>query len=198
LDKYNKPISAYAILTGSATKLRVCEYATHFLDTRLTYCYNVYQIAGQDEKELLASDNPFAKIALIARSVLKKRKEEGNDAALMQIKLNLLREFIKMKMPEEKIRSILKFLVTYMRFENSENEIIFEHQFEQLTGKEQTMGIAELFLDTERKIGRQEGRQESIKNAVLNMFKKNFPDDLIAEIAGVSIEYVRNLRLSVK
>jgi hypothetical protein len=55
------------------------------------------------------------------------------------------------------------------------------------------MGIAELYLTTERKIGRQESKKETI----FNMFKKNFADDLIADIVDVPLEYVRNLRLSL-
>ena len=195
LEKYNKRISAYAILTGSSTKQRSNKYISEFLGTKLEYCYNVYQIALQSESELMSSDNPFAKIVLIAHSVLQKGKTVLSDASLLQIKLNLLREFVKMQMPEEKIRSILKFLVTYIRFENSENEIIFDQQYEQITeGKQQTMGIMELYKEVETRRARQEGKLEGIKSAVLNMLRKSQDDIFIADFAGVPIHYVQQLR----
>ncbi len=204
LDKYNKPISAYAILTGSETKRRTNEYAMQFLGTQQIYRYNVYQIALQNEEELRASKNPFAKIALVAYSVIKEKKKI-TDAELMKIKVNLLREFVKMKIPDGKIRAILKFLVTYVRFENSENNRIFEQEFEQVTGKEQTMGIEELFLSVERKrakkegekIGEKRGEKRSIERTIFNMLNRNFDDDLIASIAGVPLERVAKLRLSL-
>jgi hypothetical protein len=102
LEKYGKPVSAYAIFTGSSVKPRSCEYVTEFLGTRLTYRYNVYQIALQNEQELHASNNPFAKIALVAYTADRRGKALTNDATQMQVKLNLLREFLKMQMPKRK------------------------------------------------------------------------------------------------
>jgi len=212
LDKCNKPISAYAILTGNETKQRTNEYSTQFLGTRQIYQYNVYQIALQNEAELWASNNPFAKIALIAYSVIKEKKKI-TDTELMKIKINLLREFVKMKMSANKIRAILKFLVTYVRFENTENNLIFGQEFERVTRKEKTMGIAELFLSVERKRAERDGRREgvkegvkkgekrgekrTIKRTIFNMLNKNLDDDLIASIADVPLEYVTKLKLSL-
>jgi hypothetical protein len=44
-----------------------------------------------------------------------------------------------------------------MRFENSENNIIFERELEQITGRTKTMGIEELVLTMERKRGEKLG-----------------------------------------
>ncbi|MDR1729929.1 MAG: hypothetical protein LBR52_04635 [Prevotellaceae bacterium] len=190
LDKYNKPISAYAILTGNETKPRTNEYSIQFLGTQQIYRCNVYQIALQNEADLRASNNPFAKIALIAYSVIRGKKKI-TDAELMKIKLSLLREFEKIKLPARKIRAILKFLVTYVRFENPENNLIFEQEFEQITGKGKTMGIVELFLSVERKRAQKEGEkrgeERTTRRTVFNMVNKNFDDDLIASIAGVPL-----------
>lgn len=53
LDKYNKRISAYAILTENNLKVRPDRFELEFLDTKQVYCYKMYKIMQQSETELL-------------------------------------------------------------------------------------------------------------------------------------------------
>ena len=82
-------------------------------------------------------------------------------------------------------------------FKSLENNLIFGKEFEQITGKEKIMGIAELYLSVERKLGQKEGEKRTIKRTILNMLNKNLDDDLIASIADVPLEYVTKLKLSL-
>ncbi|GHV31646.1 hypothetical protein FACS1894177_06640 [Bacteroidia bacterium] len=201
LDKYNKRISAYAILTENNTKSRPDRFEMEFLDTKQVYHYKVYKIAQQGEEELLRSNNPFAMVALTARSVFVE-KNLGNtqerDAALMEVKLKLSRKFLSMALPKEKIRMIMNFLRNYLHFENPENSITFETNLEHITGRKQTMGIEELILTTERKHAEKRGENRTQRKMIFNMIRKSLDDSLIADVAEVPLDYVRKVRASLK
>jgi len=205
-DKFGKRISAYAILTEPTVKARAESYVSEFLGTKLEYHYNVYKVSQQSEAELLQSNNPFAMVVLTVRSVLQSKRLD--DAALMEIKLQLLRRFLTMTLPKEKIRALINFLKIYVRFENSENNVIFEQKYEQITGRKQTMGLEELILYSEHKRGliegekrgqiegEKRGEKRGINQVIINMLRKNLTDEMIADFANVSIDYVRKMRVS--
>ena len=185
---------------------RADSYITEFLGTKLEYRYNVYKISQQSETELLQSANPFAMVVLTVQSVLKNKRLD--DAVLMEIKLKLARRFLAMLLPKEKIRMLMNFLKTYVRFENSENNIIFDREFIKITGKEQTMGLEELILTTECKRARMEGEKRGerrgekrgekrgINQVIMNMLRKNLTNEMIADFANVPIDYVQEMRIS--
>ncbi|MDR1729450.1 MAG: hypothetical protein LBR52_02180, partial [Prevotellaceae bacterium] len=194
-DKYNKRISAYAILTEKSPKARVDKYATEFLGTRLEYHYNVYKISQQSEEELLQSGNPFAMIVLTARSVLKQNRLD--DDTLMEIKLKLARKFFEKSFDKKKIRSIMNFLNSYIRFENTENNIIFEHHLDQIKGRTETMGIEELILRASKHEGIKLGQKQGVERIVANMIRKKLPEEMIIDIAGVPLEYIRRMKSEI-
>ncbi|MDR0799827.1 MAG: hypothetical protein LBN18_08720 [Dysgonamonadaceae bacterium] len=141
-DKYNKPISAYAILTENNRKSRPNQFVMKFLNTKLIYQYEIYKIAQQNKEELMQSNNPFAMVVLTVLSVFD-GKDLGNmqehDAALMEIKLCLSKKFLAMELPKDKIRMIMNFLKSYIHFANPENNITFDAQLDHINRKEQTM-----------------------------------------------------------
>jgi len=198
-DKFGKRISAYAILTENSAKVRTNSFVSEFLGTKLEYHYNVYKVSQQNETELLKSNNPFAMVVLTVRSVLQNKFLD--DAALMEIKVKLARQFLTMALPKKKIRIIMNFLKNYIRFENSENNAIFEQQYEQITGKEHIMGLEELILTMERKRGQIEGEKRGEKRRenqlIINMLRKNLTDELIADFTNVPIDYVQKIRESL-
>ena len=196
-DKYGKRVSAYAILAEETTKMRTNKYTNEFLSTKLEYQYNVYKISQQSEAELLKSDNPFAMVVLTVRSVLKSKGL--NDTALMEIKLKLARLFLAKSFPKEKIRMIMNFLKSYIHFENTENNIIFDKELQQITGRRtETMGLEEMILvERERrgmKQGVEQGMESKKREIIINMIQKKFTDEIIADIANVSLEYIEEIR----
>ncbi len=198
-DKYNKRVSAYAILTENSPKARIDKYITGFLGTKLEYHYNVYKISQQSEKELLKSDNPFAMVVLTARSVLNKKRLD--DDALMEIKLKLARNFLEKSFKKKKIRLIMNFLRVYIHFENKKNNIIFDQHLDQITGRTETMGIEELILREREhrgiKIGEKRGlerMEQKNREIILNMIQKKFADEIIADVVGVSLEYIQGIK----
>ena len=62
------------------------------------------------------------------------------------------------------------------------------------------MGLEELILTTERKRGliegEKRGEKRGINQVIMNMLSKNLSDEMISDFAGVSIGYVRKIRVS--
>jgi len=60
------------------------------------------------------------------------------------------------------------------------------------------MGLEELILTTERKRAERRGMERGIerrnREVVMNMIQKNFTDEMIVDIAGVPLEYVREIK----
>jgi len=199
-DKYGKRISAYAILTEKTSKARAGSYTTEFLGTKLEYHYNVYKILQQSEAELLRSNNPFAMVVLTVRSVLKNKRLD--DVALMEIKLKLARQFLEKSFSKAKIHRIMIFLTSYIHFENTENNLIFDFNLKQITGRTETMGIEEMVLAEREKRGMERGERRGIEHGIehkkrevtISMIQKKFSDEIIADVVGVSLEYIREVR----
>ena len=208
-DKYGKRISAYAILTEPFLKERPNRYVIEFLGTKMEYNYNVYKISQQSEDELLKSNNPFAMVVLTVRSVLKKKNKRLDDDSLMEIKLKLSRQLLQKSFPKAKIHKIMTFLMCYIHFENTENNITFEKKFEQITGRTRTMGIEEMVLAQREERGEKRGiklgekrgiklgEKRKDRETVINMLRNDFTDEMILKIVNVTPDYIQKIRASL-
>jgi predicted transposase/invertase (TIGR01784 family) len=173
-DKYQKPISAYAILTEATKKSRSSDFKLSYLGTNLTYTFNVYKIVDQNDEDLLASTNPFSLIVLIAKAALigKKVKKAERDIFLLDLKLKIAKELLVREMPKRKIRVLMNFLRYYIRFLDPENNGIFEKELEKIKGGSTiTMGIEELLLDRAKNEGKAEGKVEGGRIKALEVAK---------------------------
>ena len=198
LDKYDKPIAAYAILTEAGTLVRPDTFELEYLGTRLTYRFNRYKIADQNEQELLASNNPFALVALTVKAALAGkdiRDRQQRDELLLGLKLKLAHEMLAKQIPKEKVRVLINFLRYYVRFENTETNVIFDTEFEKLTERSNTMGIEELLLEKARHDGVLEKNRQIVRNLIL---KLDLSDKQIADVAEVSVDFVKKVRASLK
>lgn len=204
-DKYRQPVTAYAILTEPGQKARVNCYENQLLGTGTCYRFNIFKIIAQDEKKLLASNNPFAAIVLITQAAIKQSKEQLTDSDILQRKTELMRRLVAMNIPKLKIRVVLNFLTLYIRFQNPENNLIFDEHKKQLTEGGTTMGIEELILHRERTLGHREGKSEGHKEGrsegrlelSYEMAAKMKNDGLalqkIIEYTGLSLEEIQQL-----
>ncbi len=210
LDKYQKPITAYAVFTEANTIERPDTFESAFLGTSIRYTFNTYKIARQSETELMASDNPFALVVLIAKAAIQgKDIKDGfeRDELLLSLKLNLVRQLLLKQIKKDKVRVLMNFLRYYVRFENQDINSKFEQQVEILTERSTTMGIEELLLDRAKKEGiaegkaegktegKAEGKHEVIENLIV---KLGLSDEQAAEIANVSVEFVSKVRTALK
>jgi len=206
LDKYNKPIAAYAILTEGNGTARPDTFKLEYLGTSLIYRFNSYKIALQNDQELLASNNPFAVVVLAVKAALAGKEikdSKQRDELLLKLKLQLTHELLSKQIPKEKIRVLMNFLRYYVRFENKETNVTFDCEIEKLTGRSNTMGIEELLLEKARhdglQKGLQKGRIEKDKQTVRNLILKlDLSDEQIADVAEVSTDFVKKVRASLK
>jgi predicted transposase YdaD len=203
LDKYDKPITAFAIFADSNKSFHPKYYEREFLGTRVYYAFNTYKIIDQADEELEASNNPFAMAVLSAKLALSHSKLD--DQQLFDLAYNLARRLLTKQMPKEKIRKVMSFLRYYLHFENPQMFANFTKEITILTERKITMGIEEFLLDRAEKKGiekgiekgREEGiekgRVESLRETALKMKKSGLDLNLIANITGLSVEEIEKL-----
>lgn len=197
LDKYAKPITAFAIFTDNNKGFKPSFYEHEFLGTRVYYGYNTCKIIEQDDAELVSSNNPFAMTVLSAKIAITSKRDQH----LFDMSYDISRQLLKMQMPKEKIRKVMNFLKYYIRFENPEMFGKFESEISILTERSTTMGIEEFLLDSAEKKGRREGREEGreegmeigIRNTAIKMKENGLAITLIANITGLSVEEIEKL-----
>ena len=196
LDKYQKPITAYAIFTEAIHKERPNSFQLEFRGTSLLYTFNTYKISRQDEGELQASNNPFAMVILTAKAALAGKDfidGKERDALLLKLKLELARQLLAKQIAKEKIRVLMNFLRYYVRFENPAINAKFEQEVEILTERRTTMGIEELLLDRATKQGLEKGKKEEAVAIAREMKKDGVAIEQIAKFTKLSIADIEKL-----
>ncbi len=208
-DRYEQPITAFAILTDDQKTFRPAVFEQSFYGTTLMYRFNSYKVLDQDADLLDANPNPFAAVILTVLTALKKKKI--NESELLTLKIDLARRLLAKPFPKDKIRVLMNFLKSYIRFKKPETGVIFEDEYDKLTDRRQTMGIEEYLLYRAEKLGERKGEKKGLKIgfelAKLNrdtLFVTNllegstFTDEEIARFADVSVGFVADLRKQIK
>ena len=185
LDKYGKPITAFAIFTESNAAFKPCEYYREFMGTSVLYRYNSFKILEQDEELLRKSDNPFAIVVLTVKAALKRK--HITDHELLSLKTDLVKNLLDRKLSKTKIRKLLSFLRLYIRFENRETGVKFEEAVDHLIQENMAIDIEELV-----KIA---FKEEFAIETTENLLKESsFSIEKIARIVGVSPEFVQKIK----
>jgi hypothetical protein len=194
-------VTAIALFTGRDGKRMADRFEYEFLNTRLVYQYNTLSILDFPDKELEASNNPFATVILVAKKSLLKGKELDN--RLLEQKLMIVSLLKEKGFSEQKIKAIMIFLHNYVQFDKPEMNRIFVEEVDHIFGKKNFMGIAEHLAEiraTEaRKIALKEGLEEGKENAsrlfVENLLKdSDFTQAKIASLANVSLAFVKKVK----
>jgi hypothetical protein len=210
LDKYNKPITALAILTDKRKSFRPSFFKIDFLDTSVLYKFKVYKVLEVDIQELEKSTNPFASVIEVVQTALKKGKIA--DSSLFDLKVTLVRKMLTKNLSKPQINALLRFLKLYIRFDKRELITKFDEELDIITNRPNTMGLKEFVLDRERRMarkearaeglaeGREEGREEGIeigmslkekeekKNFTKNLLQQtDFSDEKIADLVKSSL-----------
>jgi predicted transposase YdaD len=205
-DRYQRPITAVAILTDKNKRFKPHFFEQTYLGTTLRYDFNAYKILEQNEERLVESNNPFAMVILTALVALKKGKISEDE--LLSEKIALARRLFEKEFSKDKIRAVMNFLKLYIRFRNTEKLIKFEQEITTLTNKStQTMGIEAFILDRAERIGEKRGIEKGIKKGIKEgienqkyIFVKTlltetaFDDTKIATLASVTVDFVEKMR----
>jgi predicted transposase/invertase (TIGR01784 family) len=209
-DKYQRPITAFAILTDSNRRFKPKNFEQKYLGTTLRYDFNTYKVLEQDENSLVESQNPFAMVILTTLTALrnKVKNSKNTEEALFEQKIDLARRLLEKQFSKDKIRALMNFLKLYVRFGNEDKIRKFDEEVEVLTNQtKKTMGIEEFVLARAERIGEIRGEKKGIKkgisqganNQAILMVKNlinqtDFSDQKIASLAGISLETVQEIR----
>ncbi len=199
LDKYDKPVTAFAIFADTHKTFHPKFYERDFLGTKVHYAYNTYKIIDQPDEELEASNNPFAMAVLSAKLSL--ARPNMGDQQLFDLAFNLTKRLLTKQIPKEKIRKLMLFLRSYTSFDNQEMFTKFEQETAALTENRRTMGIEEYILEVTKnegiQIGRQEGQeiaeQKAIKKVALKLKQSGIDIGMIANVTGLSEDEIEKL-----
>ncbi len=205
LDRYNKPITAFAIFTDSHKSFHPKVYKYEHLGTKNTYQFNTYKILGQDEAALAKDQNPFAIVILTVLLALKKKQLADED--LLQLKMQIFRNLYRRNISEEKMRGLQTFLNLYVHFAKPETTNKFEQEIQLLTENTKTMGIVEMVLDRAEKKGRKLGMEKGMEKGmdrkatemVTNLLlTKRFSISEISNFASVTEAFVLEVQERLK
>jgi len=202
-DKYEKPITAYAILTEPIIKMRENIFSLSCLGTELNYTFNLLKLREQDEDELRKSKNPFAWAMLIAKSVVDSKafKPEEREEFLLAVKIKLARELVFRKMPKAKRIALLNFLKFYVNLSDKNNDLVFDQEVENLKKIKPAMNFDEVIqylaeekgIEKGRELGREEAKLNSQLEIALELKKEGLSNDFIAKTTKLSIEQIEKL-----
>ncbi|GAB4000714.1 hypothetical protein GCM10028807_54580 [Spirosoma daeguense] len=200
-DKYRQPITAFAIFTDKHKGFTPRRYVQSYLGTELSYQYNTFKIDEQNDAALLANSNPFALVVLTTKAALKAGKL--SDEELLSLKLCIAKQLLISSISKQKARSLLNFLRYYVRLENPLVNSKFEKEIDSLTQHNKTMGIEEFLLDRAKKEGIKEGLEKVLEQGIelekrilitRLLLKTSFSSEQIADLAGVSVVFVEQIR----
>jgi len=189
LDKYNKPITAFAIFADTNKDFCPKHYEREFLGTKVYYAYNTFKIIDQDDAELEASDNPFAMAVLTAKLALSGQRMK--DEQLFERAYDLAKRLLGKQIPKDRIRKLMAFLRYYVRFENQDLNHKFEQEIAILTERSKTMGIEEFLLDQAEKKGISD-KEIAITKSLLT--STDFNVEKIAQLVGVTEDFVLKIK----
>ena len=190
---YNRdqaPLTALAIFTGQNGKKMPNCYTYNFLGTSLMYKYNTCRITDYTDETLMASNNPFALVVLAAKMALQTKKVPEKtlmDQSLLITKMLCEKGIFSKK----KIAAVLTFLRNYVVFEDPEINSNFKQEFDQITGKTDTMDIFEQVAEMRADEVRTEEREKVVKNLLTNT--DHSPEE-VALLVDVPLSMVEKIK----
>jgi len=184
LDRYRKPVSAIAVFTGQDGKKKPCQFTYAYRTTRIVYEYHTLAILDLTEEELGRSCNPFAQVALAAKTALLEGRIPEQE--LLERKILIARRLLRKGFEIKKTRAIMKFLENYVLFDDPEMNCNFVERVNS-QDKDNTMGIDEYI------------RMEERERIVENLLKgSDLSVEKIASLTNVTVEVVNEIKEDLK
>jgi hypothetical protein len=128
-------------------------------------------------------------VVLTVLAAIKNRKT--NDENLIKLKIDLFRRLHESNLDKTTMRALANFIKMYVRFYKPESYRIFKTEIQMITNNKSTMGIEELILQHTKA----EGKAEVVGNLIV---KLGLSDEQAADVAGVTVEFVKQLRARLK
>jgi hypothetical protein len=195
-EKYGKKITALVIYTGEKSPKDSHIYKSEVYGTIASYEFNVYEIAKQSEKELLANPNPFA-IFVLANMYVSQTYE--NATLRLERKEQMYRLARQRNYSEDKINRILLFIFEIIKLPPD-----LETQFNEHISKPQNSNdmvyTTQTSRDTVDALAKQAFGQTVteidtalVKTIIILFTKVKMSIDEIAEDTGLQAKFIHDL-----
>ncbi len=194
LDKFDKKITAIAILTDENKNYKPSSYQEIFYGTKLLYEYNSFKILDKTEEELKANKNPFALIILAGLYVIKSKKTK-DEQKKYNFKYTLIKLLKERECSKEKRRSLFIFIESIIKL-STKFELQFEKDVKKIFKEEvsmpltvEDMNIFQVKKDIAIKADRMERNIEIAKE----MLKNGLPLEMISKCVKVTMKELKKL-----
>jgi len=205
-DRYQKDVTALAILTDSNPNYQPNKYVYQFHRTKNTYEFDTFKIFNKTEQELNLPNNPFSIVMLTARRALEKKLNQ-DDQSIFSWKKELVLALKEANYITTKIRKILDFIQIYVSFDSKEIYENFVNFTDQTFKTRKNMGIREAILNEVKEQGFDEGIREGIEKGIKEGIKEGiklsvkamlqkgkFSLQEIAETLNVELDFVKQVQ----
>ena len=167
---------ALAILTSRRPLEVINEYSVeNHYGTKLSYKYNCFEVYGQNDEEMLQSNNPFDLIFYAVKNTSKTSQKKKY--ALL---LNITRMLAKKGWNEDDRRDLFSFIVRIVNLTDTELQQKFIEEVKEDKMAELTF-VEKYFRDE----GRKEGRAEGEQRAQRSIYERLVADGMSAQKASM-------------
>lgn len=198
LDRYGGPVTGLSIFTGPMGRNVPGRYVCREEGSELSYKFNTLCVKDYDDRVLAKSNNAFALVLLIAKSIF--LKGEDADEKLLRRKIFIAKLLFQKKFDKRRRNAILTFLNNYIQFEDPQKQKIFMKPIHiPFSKKKNAVGIfkalEEWNLQEGLRKGERKGQQQERRRIVKRLLEnKRRSAKEIAAIVGVSVAFVENVR----
>ncbi len=205
-DRHNIDVVSLAVFADTNQKYRPSSFHFSRLGTENTFSYPIVKLTDFESTEswasLEASNNVFAWLVM---AQIKAKRLKGNNEGLYDFRLSLTRSLYKRGYTREQVVELFNFIGWMIQLPES-----FENRFfEAIKIVEEEMKMPYINVIEQYGIrqgvkqgleqGLEQGRREAAEQAARGMFSvEGLNDERIAEITGLALEYVTQLRLGSK
>ncbi len=193
LDRYKHKVMALAILTDDDPNFRPQRYVYQYGQTRNTYEFPFFKILEKTEQELQVLNNPFSIVMLTAKKALSKQNLVDHQQIIW--KRSLVVALKEANYPDKKIRRILHFIRSYVKFKEDDRLSNLDKEIQIIFKQRQNMGIEEAIREEYRKAGLVEGAQKNqIRSIQRALQQGKLSLEEIADLFEVSVDFVRQVQ----
>ena len=181
-DKYQKDIEAIVLYTYQSDRHKYSKYERKFINTKITYEYQIYDLAKQNIKELEKSNNPFS---FVIQTLIKSFNYQESDERNFNFKLELIELLAQSGYRKGEIEKVFKFINFVFEIKDKNLSRKFHKEVREMSTKTETKLE---FTDYDLVVAKEED-----KKIAKIMKSKNEPISKIIEYTGLTKEEIEKL-----
>ncbi|MBC7473392.1 MAG: Rpn family recombination-promoting nuclease/putative transposase [Candidatus Sericytochromatia bacterium] len=185
-DKYDEEIEAIAVFTYQANRHKYGRYESKFINTKITYEYQTYDLAQQNIRELEQSKNPFS---FIVRTLIKAFDYKESDKNNFNFKKDLSRLLFSSGYNKKEIEKLFRFINFVFEIKNKNLRSVFYKEVKEMALKTKTdYGLTDYEMAEI-----DEAVDEKAKEIAVKMKDEGLNIELIIKLTGLQKEEIEKL-----